>query len=230
MKVNEILHEGPILQGIKSGVAKIGSGIAGAAAGYAQSQAQRQSQQRIDKIAKETEPDWFKAQTAYQQRNVTPAQMGQYLTQWTRQWFNSPNIPDYASVIKSPQVTPLGVRQYLKIAASHYIAPDLNQDPANAAPTTRTTSTGGTATPTATGQIHTAAATNPNQSAATSNVAPSNPLFQDPAAFKAEFDKYIAGLGGAQTSNTALQDALKSMWLALGGTKVESKKNNGHYI
>ena len=230
MKVNEILHEGPIWQSIKSGVSKLGTGIAGAQAGYAQSKAQREGQQRINKIAKDAEPNWFKTQAAYQQRNVTPAQMGQYLTQWARQWFDSPAIPEYVSVTKSPQVTPIGVRQYLKVAASYYVAPDLNQAPANDAQTTSTTSTGGTATQTATGQTHTAAATNPNQPTATSNVAPSNLLFQDHAAFKAEFDKYIAGLGGIQSNSTALQDALKSMWLALGGTKVESKKNNGHYI
>lgn len=124
MKVHEIIQEGPIWDKIKSGVSKVGAGIAGAKAGFQQGKSIRQGQERITKLAKDAEPYWLKTQAAYQQRGVTPDQMGQYLTQWARKWYNTPTIPDYASVAGA-QYSANGIRKYLQTGASYYIAPSL---------------------------------------------------------------------------------------------------------
>ena len=261
MRAKEIINEGPIWQGVKS---KLGGGTYTGGYNVAKGQAQ------IAKIAKDAEPSWFQAQASYQQRNVDPKQMGNYLTQWARKWFEVPTLPAYSTAVKLPQVTDQGVRKYLQIAASHYMAPQLDDatpplPPANnttapaadtsgtdtdttnsagagamsamagqlgsRAPTSTATSTGGVTTQTSTGQTHTASANNPNRPTATTTPpGSSNTIFQDPVAFKAEFDKYIKGLGVAQINNDELKSVLKTMWMQTGGTRVESKKHKGQRI
>ena len=128
MKVNEIIQEGPMWDRIKSGASKIGTGILNAKAGYEQNKSLRQGKERIAKLAKDAEPYWIKTQAAYQQRGVTPDQLGQYLTQWARKWYNAPTIPDYSSVIGN-QYSPIGIRKYLQTGASYYITPDVETTP-----------------------------------------------------------------------------------------------------
>lgn len=124
MKVNEILQEGPIWDRIKSGASKIGTGISNAKAGFEQNKSLRQGKERVAKLAKDAEPYWIKTQAAYQQRGVTPEQMGQHLTQWARKWYNAPTIPEYSSVIGN-QYSSIGIRKYLQTGASYYVAPSL---------------------------------------------------------------------------------------------------------
>ena len=124
MKVNEIIQEGPMWDRIKSGASRVGSAITGAKAGYTQNKSLRQGQERIAKLAKDAEPYWIKTQAAYQQRGATPDQMGQYLTQWARKWYNTPTIPEYSSVVGS-QYNANSIRKYLQTGASYYVAPDL---------------------------------------------------------------------------------------------------------
>ena len=53
-----------------------------------------------------------------------------------------------------------------------------------------------------------------------------NPLFKDPAVFKAEWDKYVASNGGEKyrlISDPEMLILLKSMWKRTGGTKAETK-------
>lgn len=60
---------------------------------------------------------------------------------------------------------------------------------------------------------------------------PSYALFKDPAAFKAEWDKFIASSPGYRLiADPDLLEALKQMWMRAGGTKVESKKNKGQRV
>jgi hypothetical protein len=242
MRAKEIINEGPIWQGVKS---KLGGGT------YTSGYNVAKGQQQIAKMAKDSEPYWFKQQASYQQRNIDPKQLGDYLTQWARKWFNSPTLPGYEDAVRLPQVTDQGVRQYLKLAASHYLAPQLDATNGGAAggaaggapaadipapstnaagvnamsamasqlgswaaPTSATSSTGGVTTPTAKGVMH---------------QAKTSALFQDPVKFKSEFDKYLKGIGNAEI-NDELKNALKTMWMQAGGTRLESKKYKGKRV
>jgi hypothetical protein len=60
---------------------------------------------------------------------------------------------------------------------------------------------------------------------------PTAQIFADPAAFKAEWDKYVASSPNYQLiSDVELLTALKDMWMRTGGTKIESKKNTGQRL
>ena len=259
MRAKELVQEGPIWSGIKSAVT---GGTYAAGANVAK------GQQQIAKMAKDAEPTWFKTQAAYQQRGVDPKQLATYLTQWTRKWFEVPNLPDYATSVKSPQVTDQGVRKYLQIAASHYLAPDQEggQQPApGAGPTPGGTAgptpapgggspaPGGTAGPTPAGSPTPAPGVSgnpaptpggtaeptpgaePQQPAAPeapkAEVDPAHAMFKDPAAFKAEWDKFVASKPNYNLiTDPALLAVLKNMWMRSGGLKAESKKNKGQRV
>jgi hypothetical protein len=56
-------------------------------------------------------------------------------------------------------------------------------------------------------------------------------MFKDPAAFKAEWDKFISSSPGYRLiADPDLLSALKQMWMRAGGTKVESKNNKGQRV
>lgn len=248
MRAKELVQEGPIWSGIKSAV------TGGTYAGGANV---AKGQQQIAKMAKDAEPTWFKTQAAYQQRGVDPKQLGAYLTQWARKWFEVPNLPDYATAVKSPQVTDQGVRQYLQIAASHYMAPDQEggqQTPApggSPAPGGGSPAPGGTAGPTPApgggspapggsptpepGGATPAPGAEPQPAAAPeapkAEVDPAQAMFRDPAAFKAEWDKFVASKPNYNLiTDPELLSVLKNMWMRSGGVKAESKKNKGQRV
>ena len=118
MKVNEIIiNEGPVWQGIKS---KLGGGT------YSSGYNVAKGQQEIAKMAKQVEPFWYKVQAGYQQQGVDPTAMADHLTNWARKWFQNSSIPSYSDAVKLPTVTGRGVRKYLQIATSYYVAPNSN--------------------------------------------------------------------------------------------------------
>ena len=94
-----------------------------------------------------------------------------------------------------------------------------------AGPTTTTTTTPGTAPPAPVDGEKPA----PTTPAPETPVAPSpgkNPLFKDPAVFKAEWDKYVASKGGEKyrlISDPEMLMLFKNIWMRTGGTKVETK-------
>jgi hypothetical protein len=59
-------------------------------------------------------------------------------------------------------------------------------------------------------------------------VNPAHAMFKDPAAFKAEWDKFMgANPNFKLITNPELLSVLKNMWMRTGGTKLESKNNKG---
>lgn len=90
-----------------------------------------------------------------------------------------------------------------------------------AGPTTTTTTTPGVGETPATAATDSAAAV---QQTAAASAAP--PVFKDPAAFKAEWDKFVASKPNYKLiADPALLSVLKNMWMRSGGMKAESKKN-----
>lgn len=60
---------------------------------------------------------------------------------------------------------------------------------------------------------------------------PSHAMFKDPAAFKAEWDKFVASSPNYKLiADPALLSTLKTMWMRSGGMKAESKKNKGKRV
>jgi hypothetical protein len=231
MRAKELVQEGPIWSGITS---KLSGGT------YTGGYNKAVGQQQIVKLAKDAEPTWFKTQAAYEQRGVDPQQMGPYLTQWARKWFEVPNLPDYSKAVKSPQVTDQGARQYLQIAASYYMAPDRaggqqqtepqqtkpqqtepqQTEPQQTEPQQTTT---GNTTPTTSNVA--------SNTATVSSVDPIHAMFKDPAAFKAEWDKFVASKPNYKLiADPALLAVLKNMWMRSGGLKAESKNNKGKRV
>lgn len=211
MKVNEIILEGPISQtwqGIKSAFTKGGS--------YAGGVERAKGQERINKIVTDALPYWFKTQAAYQQRGIDAKQMGQYLTQWARQRFSSSSIPEYSAQVKD-FVDDAGVKKYLQIAASYYLASELGAAPA--APDTSENEPAADSTSASRwGSITRQLGDQPQQTQLAAKPA-INSIFQDPAAFSAEFNEYIQGIGGAQQASTELKNTLKAMWASLSSVK-----------
>jgi hypothetical protein len=101
------------------------------------------------------------------------------------------------------------------------------QPGATAKPAAKPTAAGDT---TSTAEPGAATATTPAEPAATAAPAvdaTQNPLFRDPAAFKAEWDKFIKSQpeNYKLITNTELLGVLKDMWKYSGGVRAESKNN-----
>lgn len=244
MRSKELVNEGPMaaLSGIKS---KLTGGT------YTGGYNTKMGQQEVAKVAKMAEPNWFKAQAAYTQQGLTPAQLPDQLTAWARKWFETPALPDYKTSTKQQLVTNQGVRSYLQAAAAHQLAPNQQAAPAApAAPTDDQSTNDAGAMGQMAGQLTKAGAAGPNamanapvsktntarpgnpnttQQAAPAPAAPAPaapPVFKDPAAFKAEWDKFVASKPNYKLiADPALLTALKNMWMRSGGMKAESKKN-----
>jgi hypothetical protein len=226
MRSNEIINEGPIWQGIKS---KLSGGTYTGGAETARGQAE------IVKYGKMAEPNWFKAQAAYTQQGVTPAELPDQLTAWAKKWFETPALPDYKTSTKQQLVTNQGVRAYLQTAAAHQLAPDRTTPTAPVAPTTPTTPTAPVAPTTPTTPTAPVAPTTPTApvapTAPTTPTAPTAPegdtvhaMFKNPTAFKAEWDKFMASNPNYKLiADPALLSGLKTMWMRTGGTKLENK-------
>lgn len=225
MKSNEIVQEG-FWDNVKNPIAYLKGATTSGQTG-AGSVARAQGQQEITKLAKQAEPSWFKAQAAYQQQGVDPKQMGDYLSQWARKWFEVPNLPAYSQAVKSPQVTDQGVRQYLQIAASQYMAPALQQQQ-QGQPTQQQAQQQPAQAQQAAPAQSTQAATQPAQQQSSD---PVHAILKDPNAFKAEWDKFIASKPNYKLiADPQLLSVLKNMWMRSGGMKAESKKNKGKSV
>jgi hypothetical protein len=224
MKVNEVILESSLTQtwqGVKSALTKGGS--------YAGGVERAKGQERINNLVNDSLPYWFKTQAAYQQRGINPTQMVPHLTQWTRKWFSSPNIPDYASQIKD-FVDDDGIKKYFQLAASYYVANDLAASAAQSQPSQEQPDQQSQAQPVPAAQTNQPSATADTTSAKRwgsitrqlsgqpQQLPTTNSIFHTPTSFTAEFNKYAQNIGGATKASPALKNALKSIWNTLVGT------------
>lgn len=217
-------------------VAKVGSGLKGAfTAGqsFSGNYNREAGQQEIERVANMAAPQWFKAQQGYAAQNIQPDKMVPYIEAWTRDWFDTPKLPGYKQVTREPQVSDQGAKKYLQYAAAmqlNPVTPQPGQQTPPAAGGEPAQQTGAAPAPAAAGQ-----GSQPQQSAQPAQTQqqqanPAHAIFQDPAKFTAEFNKYLQSTGLQQLVNFKLKDVLKNMWMRSGGTRVESKNNKGKRV
>lgn len=228
MKSNEIVQEGPW-----DFAKKVAAGVGGAmTAGqsFKGSYNREAGQQEINRVADMAAPQWFKAQQGYAAQNIQPNQMVPYIEAWARDWFDTPKLPGYKQVTKEPQVSDQGAKKYLQYAAAMQLNP-VTPQPQQAQQTQQTQQSQQAQQTQQPQQAQ--QAQQPAQQAAQAQQPQANPahaIFQDPAKFTAEFNKYIQSTGLQQLVNFKLKDVLKNMWMRSGGTRVESKNNKGKRV
>ena len=153
-----------------------------------------------------------------------------YIEAWARDWFDTPKLPGYKQVTKEPQVSDQGAKKYLQYAAAMQLNP-VTPQPQQAQQTQQTQQSQQAQQTQQPQQAQ--QAQQPAQQAAQAQQPQANPahaIFQDPAKFTAEFNKYIQSTGLQQLVNFKLKDVLKNMWMRSGGTRVESKNNKGKRV
>jgi hypothetical protein len=159
-----------------------------------------------DKQLKMALPAWQKFETSLvASRGITPEQMPAYITDWARRQFGSETGGPLMAIpaFSGPKVDDASATEYIKKAVHYYLTRGAGAAPdAPAASTSPTTPAGPTA-PAEPDVKH-------------------NPLFMDPAIFKAAWDKYITTKGQPYQlmSDIDMLALLKSMWMRTGGTKL----------
>jgi DNA primase len=231
MKSNEIVQEGPW-----DFAKKVAAGVGGAVTAgqsFKGGYNREAGQQEINRVAGMAAPQWFKAQQGYTAQNIQPNQMVPYIEAWARDWFDTPNLPGYKQVTKEPQVSDQGAKKYLQYAAAMQLNPVAPQ-PGQQQQQQQQSQQAQQPQQAAQQPQQAQQAAQPTQQSAPAQQQPqANPahaIFQDPAKFTAEFNKYIQSTGLNQLVNFKLKDVLKDMWMRSGGTRVESKNNKGKRV
>jgi hypothetical protein len=234
MKFTEIQNEG-ILDNIAHPIA-YAKGVLTPGQSGAGRVAQQQGDNELTQQARAAMPSWKKQVAGDLARGIesNPAR----LQQWATKFFQI-KAPAY----NGAQLTDSEVLKYLKAAyALKYSEAELD-DPAPTTPANTTTANTAPVSNTTTSNVApTTSNVAPTTTTTTANTAPTtttttpeappapapgkNPLFKDPAVFKAEWDKYVASKGGEKyrlISDPEMLILLKNIWMRTGGTKVETK-------
>jgi len=228
MKTTEIVQEGPW-----DFAKKVAAGVGGAmTAGqsFKGSYNREAGQQEINRVADMAAPQWFKAQQGYAAQNIQPNQMVPYIEAWARDWFDTPKLPGYKQVTREPQVSDQGAKKYLQYAAAmqlNPVTPQPGQQPQQAQQPAQQQQPQAAQPQQAQQPAQQGAQAAPAQQPQAN---PAHAIFQDPAKFTAEFNKYLQSTGLQQLVNFKLKDTLKNMWMRSGGTRVESKNNKGKRV
>lgn len=222
MKSNEIVQEG-VWDNIAHPLA-YAKGVATAGSTGAGQVARTQNMQQIEAMAKQSMQYWHQQEAALEAQGVAGPAVAEALQRWASQYFKiqAPEPP--------PMVNDALAFQYIKKCVA------LKMAPPPAASTTTPPVTGGkapeqpAADTTAKAEPAAAAPAQPAARAQQPQANPAHAIFQDPAKFTAEFNKYIQSTGLQQLVNFKLKDVLKNMWMRSGGTRVESKNNKGKRV
>jgi hypothetical protein len=234
MRAKELVQEGPL-----DFVKRVGAGISGAMdsnstfkTGYQQAAAGQQ----LTDYAKKTYPAWNQAIVSLKQQGVTDPQLGPELVDWATDYFGF-QAPPFTGAVSAQSSM-----EYLKKLWAMKMSP-------------RKSKQSTTPQPASTPEPQQAAAPEPQQAAAPepattpvpqqaaapepattpapqqAAVDPAHAMFKDPAAFKAEWDKFVASKPNYKLiADPALLSVLKNMWMRSGGLKAESKKNKGQRV
>lgn len=222
MKSTEIVQEGPI-----DFVGKVGAGIKGAltkGSNFTTGYQQKAADQELTAYAKQSYPAWNKAIVSFQQRGVTPPQMGPELQKWATRYFGV-QAPAFPGVVNAKSSM-----DYLKMLWGMKLNPQDDSQPATpSAPAKDTAPAADQGTKDAAPADTAPASAAPAAPAPAAD--PAHAVFKDPNAFKAEWDKFVASKPNYKLiADPQLLSVLKNMWMRSGGMKAESKKNKGKRV
>ena len=229
MRAKELVQEGPL-----DFVKRVGAGIGGAMdsnstfkTGYQQAAADQQ----LTDYAKKTYPAWNQAIVSFKQQGVTDPQLGPEMVNWASDYFGL-QAPPFTG-----PVTAQSSMEYLKKLWAMKMAPRKANQSQTPTPEPQQTEPQQTEPQQTEPQQTTTGNTTPTTSNVASNtdtvssVDPMHAMFKDPAAFKAEWDKFVASKPNYKLiADPALLAVLKNMWMRSGGLKAESKKNKGKRV
>ena len=234
MRAKELVQEGPL-----DFAGKVAAGVKGAfdktqtAAGAWNVKAQ---QQATLARAKRDFAVWNKTEADLISRGVQPDKLGPYLDKWIAQNYPTAKASGALKPLNGPYTQPTAL-QHIQQALVADTTSELDPDPQQAAPTPQQTPAPtpqqAAPTPQQTPEPQQAAAPEPATTPEPQQavVDPAHAMFKDPAAFKAEWDKFVASKPNYKLiADPALLSVLKNMWMRSGGLKAESKKNKGQRV
>jgi outer membrane biosynthesis protein TonB len=243
MKAKELVQEGPL-----DFAGKVAAGIKGAfdktqtASGAWNVKAQ---QQATLARAKRDFAVWNKTEADLISRGVQPAKLGPYLDKWIAQMYPTAKASGALKPLNGPYTQPTALQHIQQALVADTTsefdpekeepAPPPKPNPQQQAEPEPQQQASPTPTPTPEPQQQAAPTPEPQQQAAPeapkAEVDPAHAMFKDPAAFKAEWDKFVASKPNYNLiTDPALLAVLKNMWMRSGGVKAESKKNKGQRV
>ena len=221
MKSNEVVQEGPL-----DFAAKVGAGIGGMVSptgSFAGGYQSKAAEQKLTDHAKRTFPAWNQAVVNLKQQGVQDPDLPRQMQAWLSKAFEL-QMPAYPAPALDDKTT----MEYLKKAWAMRWTQQQPQQAAQQQPAQQAQAAQGQQPAQQAAQGQQPAQS--QQPAAQPQANPAHAIFQDPAKFTAEFNKYIQSTGLNQLVNFKLKDVLKDMWMRSGGTRVESKNNKGKRV